>query len=42
MDVAQSAAVRILDWLHQAERDLVGKSVSTFFRRERSRHRLAA
>lgn len=26
----ESAAVRILDWLHHAERDLVGATVATF------------
>jgi hypothetical protein len=28
--VYETAAVRILDWLHHAERDLTGKAVLTF------------
>lgn len=28
--VYETAAVRILDWLHHAERDLIGKSALTF------------
>ena len=28
--VYEKAALHILDWLHHAERDLVGKAISTF------------
>lgn len=28
--VYENAAIRIVDWLHHAERDLVGKVVTTF------------
>lgn len=28
--IYEQAALRILDWLHHAERDLIGKAVVTF------------